>query len=111
MPLPHVDQPLEKGERKRNYLEMIENFDQVDAFDGDLIRAMADKVMVYITKALSSTFVSKKRIHCNPVKNRKTQKSWSQYRGQLLRIKKEKRRLIVFTVYEKNGFFLVYEEF
>ena len=29
-------------------------------------------------------------------------------RGQLLRIKKEKRRLIVFTVCEKDDFFLVY---
>ncbi|WP_323088564.1 hypothetical protein [Allobaculum sp. JKK-2023] len=55
IPLPYVDQPPEKGERKHNYLELVEKLDHVDAFDGDLIRAMADKVMAYKTKALCST--------------------------------------------------------
>lgn len=50
---------LKKSERQKNYLESVENFDQVDTFNGDLIRATADMVMVYKTKALSSTLLAR----------------------------------------------------
>lgn len=38
---------LKKDEWKQNYLELVENFDQVDTFNDDLIGAIADMVMVY----------------------------------------------------------------
>ena len=56
---------LKKDEWKQNYLELVENFDQVDTFNDDLIRATADMVMVYKTKALSSTLLARNRSIAN----------------------------------------------
>lgn len=47
----------------RNYLELLHKLDHVDVFDGDLVRAMVDKVMVYKNKSLEFYFVGKWRIN------------------------------------------------
>lgn len=56
-----------EGDRTRHYLELLQKLYHVDTFDGDLVRAMVDKVMVYKNKSLEFYFVSKKRIHRDPV--------------------------------------------
>ncbi len=56
-----------EGERLQHYLELLQKLDHVERFDGDLVRAMVDKVMVYKNKSLEFYFVGKKRIHRDPV--------------------------------------------
>ncbi len=55
-----------EGERMRNYLELLQKLDHVDTFDGDLVRAMVDKVMVYKDRSLEFYFVGKRRINRKP---------------------------------------------
>lgn len=56
-----------EGDRMQHYLELLGKLEHVDEFDGDLVRAMVDKVMVYKNKSLEFYFVGKKRIHRDPV--------------------------------------------
>lgn len=58
-----------EGDRMQHYLELLGKLEHVDEFDGDLVRAMVDKVMVYKNKSLEFYFVGKKRIHRDPVKS------------------------------------------
>lgn len=51
-----------EGERIKNYLELLEKLDHVDAFDGNLVRAMVDKVMVYKNRTLMYCFVGGRKI-------------------------------------------------
>ncbi|WP_286356832.1 recombinase family protein [Ileibacterium valens] len=55
-----------EGNRMRNYLELLQKLDHVDDFDGDLVRAMVDKVMVYKNRSLELYFVGKRRINRKP---------------------------------------------
>lgn len=58
---------LTESERKQNYLELVEKLDHAEAFDGDLVKAVAGKVMV-CKKSLVFYFVGRKWIHREPVK-------------------------------------------
>ncbi len=55
-----------ESERMRNYLELLQKLDHVDAFDGVLVREMVDKVMVYKNRSLEFCFVGKRRINRRP---------------------------------------------
>ena len=57
-----------EGERTQHYLELLEKLDHVDEFDGDLVRAMVDKVMVYKNRTLMYCFVGGRKIKREPVK-------------------------------------------
>lgn len=57
-----------EGERTQHYLELLQKLDHVDAFDGDLVRAMVDKVMVYKNRTLVLHFVGDRRIKREPEK-------------------------------------------
>lgn len=51
-----------EGDRTATYLQKLRELDHVDKFDGDLVRAMLDKVMAYRNGNLAFYFVGKKRI-------------------------------------------------
>ncbi len=55
-----------EGDRMRNYLDLLDKLEHVDDFDGDLVRAMVDKVMVYKNRSLEFYFVGKRRINRKP---------------------------------------------
>ena len=51
-----------EGERMQQYLELLQKLKRVGEFDGDLVRAMVDKVMVYKNRTLVFHFVGDRRI-------------------------------------------------
>ena len=55
-----------EGERTQHYLELLQKLGHVDAFDGDLVRAMVDKVMVYKNRTLMYCFVGGRKIKREP---------------------------------------------
>lgn len=55
-----------EGERTQHYLELLQKLDHVDAFNGDLVRAMVDKVMVYKNRTLMYYFVGGRKIKREP---------------------------------------------
>lgn len=57
-----------EGERSQHYLELLQKLDHVDSFDGDLVRATVDKVMVYKNRTLMYCFVGGRKIKREPVK-------------------------------------------
>ncbi len=57
-----------EGERMQHYLELLQKLDHVEAFDGDLVRAMVDKVMVYKNRTLMYCFVGGRKIKRESVK-------------------------------------------
>lgn len=57
-----------EGERTQHFLELLQKLDHVDVFDGDLVRAMVDKVMVYKNRTLMFCFVGGRKVKREPVK-------------------------------------------
>ena len=57
-----------EGDRTRHYLELLQKLYHVDTFDGDLVRAMVDKVMVYKNRTLMYCFVGGRKIKRESVK-------------------------------------------
>ncbi len=51
-----------EGDRMQHSLELLQKLDHVDAFDGELVRAMVDKVMVYKNRTLMFCFVGGRKI-------------------------------------------------
>lgn len=57
-----------EGERMQHYLELLQKLEHVDEFDGDLVRAMVNKVMVYKNQTLTYCFVGGWTTKREPVK-------------------------------------------
>lgn len=57
-----------EGEQMTSYLELLQKLDHVDAFDGELVRAMVEKVMVYKNRTLMYCFVGGRKIKREPKK-------------------------------------------